>query len=252
MPFTLSHPAAVLPLRSRLPLAALAAGSVSPDLGYYFGVAEYVRENAHTAMRSFTFCLPAGFLLLLVVFLLRDGIAVLLPAALRLLLGDLFLSPLISLRALPRTLLAILLGAWTHLFWDSWTHRSGYFVQTIPALQVSLFEGLELYRLLQHLSTLGGAAALLYFAFSECYRLQLSLRFEYSWRAGFWLSLFSLALVFTYFTLTSPWNYLLANHDHRLWFLFIISVMRNFFVALLLVAAGVQLHSRVKGTGLHA
>ena len=41
MPWTLVHPAAVLPLRklgvNRLPFGGLVVGSVAPDIGYYVG-----------------------------------------------------------------------------------------------------------------------------------------------------------------------------------------------------------------------
>ena len=38
MPFTLAHPAAVLPLRRWLWFPGLVAGAVAPDVGYYLPV----------------------------------------------------------------------------------------------------------------------------------------------------------------------------------------------------------------------
>jgi hypothetical protein len=53
--------------------------------------------------------------------------------------------------------ISILIGAASHIFWDSFTHDHGYFVQTIPALQNSAdFLGgqIPILKILQHSSTL--------------------------------------------------------------------------------------------------
>ena len=55
--------------------------------------------------------------------------------------------------------ISILIGAASHIFWDSFTHDHGYFVQTIPALQNSVdFLGrqIPMLKILQHGSTLLG------------------------------------------------------------------------------------------------
>jgi hypothetical protein len=55
--------------------------------------------------------------------------------------------------------ISILIGAASHIFWDSFTHDHGYFVQTIPALQnsVDFFGGqIPILKILQHSSTLLG------------------------------------------------------------------------------------------------
>jgi hypothetical protein len=61
MPWTLSHPAAVLPLRRLTPqpldFPALVIGSMTPDIGYYinrFDLANF----AHTLPGSVFACLP--------------------------------------------------------------------------------------------------------------------------------------------------------------------------------------------------
>lgn len=55
--------------------------------------------------------------------------------------------------------ISILIGATSHIFWDSFTHNNGYFVQTIPALQNSidlLGRQIPILKVLQHSSTLLG------------------------------------------------------------------------------------------------
>jgi hypothetical protein len=67
MPFTLAHPAAVLPFRKYCPrwlsFPALVAGSLSPDLGYCIRSLK-ADEFSHRFAGSFGFCLPAGLLIL--------------------------------------------------------------------------------------------------------------------------------------------------------------------------------------------
>jgi len=244
MPFTLSHPAAILPFprlfRDRLPLAALVAGSVSPDLGYYFGITRYLRENAHTVPRSFTFCVPVSLVLLLLLYLVRHGMAKLLPASLSAVYRELFARPLFAPRALPFTLLALLFGSWTHILWDSFTHYDGTFVAQLPVLRTKILPGLELYRIGQHLSTVLGALAIFLFLRAASSRLGAPFHWKPTWRMGFWAALAAIAAIFTAFTLTTPWNYALANQDHRLWFLFIVSCGRNAFLLTLATSAAVS------------
>ena len=66
MPFTLAHPAAVLPLRRFCPrflnFPALVVGSVGPDAGYAFGWLG-ADQVSHRFLGSFVFCLPVGLVL---------------------------------------------------------------------------------------------------------------------------------------------------------------------------------------------
>src|SRR6267142_2803077 len=66
MPFTLAHPAVVLPLRRFSPrvlsFPALVVGSITPDVGYCFGRLN-VEEFSHSFVGSLAFCLPVGLLM---------------------------------------------------------------------------------------------------------------------------------------------------------------------------------------------
>ena len=73
MPFTLAHPAAILPLRSRyLHTMPLILGAMTPDLPYYApgNLARFVPET-HEFEASYTVCLALGYLALLAIFVLR-------------------------------------------------------------------------------------------------------------------------------------------------------------------------------------
>jgi len=138
MPFPLAHPAAVLPLRRYCPkffsLPALMVGSISPDLGYCFGKV-HAGEFSHQLLGSIGFCLPAGALMLALVY------GVLLPLKDKLPDRWRRTFPWILPRPVGSPLvvaLSLLVGAWTHLFWDSLTHTSGWLVEHLPLLHAPL------------------------------------------------------------------------------------------------------------------
>ena len=155
MPWTFAHPAAVLPLRRYCPayfnFAALMIGALTPDFGYYvgqFGIATL----AHTFVGSFLVCLPTGMLLLAAFYLVRRPVWYLLPEPHRTALEPFLSRPTPTRFAdLARAGLSVLLGAWTHIMWDSFTHRSGWTVVQFPWLP---------YQELQHVSTVFGVAVL--------------------------------------------------------------------------------------------
>src|SRR5436309_6060879 len=83
MPWTLSHPAVVLPLRRFSPqplnFAALIIGSMTPDIGFYLGRL-VLATFAHTLPGSFLACLPTGRILLLFYFLFCRPVCYALPS----------------------------------------------------------------------------------------------------------------------------------------------------------------------------
>jgi len=135
VPITPAHAAAAWPLHraaKRLPLAALVVGTFAPDLEYVLRL-EPRGKFGHTPAGLVLFCLPAT----LVVFWVwrtrvRPALTPLLPAGLRRAAeapppgrrGDLY----------PLAIVAALLGAATHIFWDGFTHWNGWGVALFPAL----------------------------------------------------------------------------------------------------------------------
>jgi hypothetical protein len=136
MPFPLAHPAAVLPLRRYCPrflsFPALVIGSVAPDLGYGFGNL-HVEDFSHTLLGTFGFSLPVGLLILWLLYLLRSRVVTGLPERFRRVFMPLCQRPPGSLAVMA---FSLLVGSWTHLLWDSFTHKQGWFVQRLPILQV--------------------------------------------------------------------------------------------------------------------
>jgi hypothetical protein len=162
MPFTLAHAAAALPIwiasGRRLRPEAIAIGCLTPDYEYF--VTLYPRSwLGHTPLGLLVICLPAGWLTLgLFDRYGRAGIERLLPPGWRL--------PSRSPRELDTVLgrcVALLLGAASHVLWDSFTHGGAAGVRFVPVLGSAIrVAGLDVpwFKLLQHGSTIGGSLAL--------------------------------------------------------------------------------------------
>lgn len=162
MPFTLAHPAAVLPLRKFCPVAlnfpALFMGSLTPDVGYFFGRLN-VDEYSHSLVGSVVFGLPVGGLILAVFYGGRSAAVKVLPARHREVLQPLCERPAGSLWIM---FLSLLVGVWTHLALDSFTHKGGWLVERLslmrqPVLTVG-YHNLRVHHLAWYGCSFGGIA----------------------------------------------------------------------------------------------
>jgi len=169
MPFTLSHPAIILPL-TYLPkrwysLTGLVIGSVTPDFDYFIRM-QIKSIYSHTLEGLFWFDLPLGVLLTFLFHnIVRDSLFQNLPNALK---GRFISFTSFKWNEYFRknwlvVIVSVFIGASSHLFWDGFTHLHGYFVELIPALSesVNLFgKAIPLPKVLQHSSTLIGGIAI--------------------------------------------------------------------------------------------
>ena len=178
MPFTLVHPAAIVPLhralRGATSLTALTIGSLIPDLPMFldFGVA---RSDTHSSAGIVLLSLPLGLVAyLLWEVVLRAPLTALLPHPLAdRLHGDSSNAQRVRSVRIAMVAVCLVAGAATHALWDAFTHRHGVFVERIPALQSLLFQvgGYKVwsYKLAQHGSTVL-AGTLLTFWCAQWYR----------------------------------------------------------------------------------
>lgn len=203
MPFTFAHPAAAVPLRHALGrfgvLSALIIGSMTPDMGYFVPWLGVSSRVTHGLTGLFSFCLPVGILMYLLFHaVLKMPSLDLMPRGLR---GRLlpyagpgsWLSSGTSVWGVPASLL---LGAVTHIVWDSFTHVGAPAVIALPVLNALLFKvhGYEvfLFKLLQHLSSLVGLALLTWWGWRWFRKAPISAEphlglLSVSARSGLWI-----------------------------------------------------------------
>jgi hypothetical protein len=171
MPFTFSHPAAVLPfafLPARwISLTGLVIGSTAPDFEYFFRLNIY-SAYSHSIPGMFWFDLPLTIMLAFVFHaIVRDQLVENLPAFLtrRLLVFKNFSWTKHFKQNFLVVIISIIIGIATHLLWDHFTHQTGQFVLLIDALKNSYtITGYSIpgYTIAQHASTLIGGVIILY------------------------------------------------------------------------------------------
>ena len=157
MPYAFAHPAAVVPLakllgRRSVP-SALAIGSMAPDAWYLVPLVG--RDQAHSILGAFWFCLPVALLAYAAFHLIfKEPVLALMPRRLG---GRLAAWTPAGLPAAPwlSVLVSVMAGVATHVAWDAFTHAGHFWF-----VEQALFPGVPLYRVLQHASTLIGTAFL--------------------------------------------------------------------------------------------
>lgn len=177
MPFTAAHPAAILPLlrHSRwFSATGLVAGSIAPDFQYFL-LLPIFRYSGHTLHGLLFFNLPIALLIATIFHLVvrRPAVAHL-PLWLKqraLAVPALDWLPYLRQRWFVFAT-SVIIGAATHIFWDSFTHNSNYFVVKWPVL-ASMVElpllgrDMMLCRIIQHTSTFAGSLAILVYTWRQ-------------------------------------------------------------------------------------
>ncbi|MFH5804522.1 DUF4184 family protein [Alienimonas sp. DA493] len=147
MPFTPTHVAAVLPalpwLRRRfagnrsVPASALVIGSMIPDAGVFLPrVIDY--WATHSVRGLFTLCLPLGMAAFLAwEYFVKAPLVDLAPESVRARINRPRGTPQppLTLRTLLWATGLIVLGAASHVLWDSFTHAGRWGVEALPILE---------------------------------------------------------------------------------------------------------------------
>ena len=247
MPLTVSHAAAVLPIhrwsKHRLPLTALMVGSMAPDFGYVFSY-ELSRPITHSFTGLFVWSLPVGLLVWLFY------VAVLEKATITL-LSDRWHTRFAHTDAITPSLvvragIAILLGAITHLLWDSFTHRGTFVTDAFPALlgPVPGASWMPIFHLLHGLSSIVGVVILVYWAqhlqrqparsLIRPYRISERARIGALWLLGVATLLGGFAVW---------WPYAHAHYDAQLFFA-CVGLLSSFFFTWCCIAVAMWAHAR--------
>ena len=200
MPFTLSHPAIVLPLKKisgkTLSLTGLVVGSMVPDFEYFIRMRDQSRYS-HSVPGIFWFDLPLGILLAFIYHqIVRDQFISNLPEILNRKLSVFKQFDWVGYfkKNWLIVIVSILIGAASHLLLDSFTHGTGYFVRKISwlgtVIRISKLH-IHIYSLLQHFSTLLGGIIVIWaiFSFSDGKLHQSGNKYKY------WLSVSLITVV---------------------------------------------------------
>jgi hypothetical protein len=162
MPFTLCHPAIVLPLyrcRRSMSLPGLVIGSMAPDFVYFFSLG-ISGSFTHTPLGVPLYCLPAGLLLYVVYEVLaREPVLDWLPRAISTRMGGPVHWPLRDARSVIIVVGSLAIGAASHIAWDSFTHANTVIVgshEIFRTLVPLCGYTIPLFKILQQLSNLVG------------------------------------------------------------------------------------------------
>lgn len=152
MPFTLSHPAAVLPLRrTGLPMAALVCGSMAPDL--HMLVPGVTDEMTHRWEGAPTIDLVLGYALMAFWAVVLDPtMRAAAPDALR---ARLRAAPSPGPRTWLLAVPGVVVGVATHIGWDTFTHQDMWGGQHVPWLY-EVHHGHPGFELAQYASSVAG------------------------------------------------------------------------------------------------
>lgn len=200
MPFTFSHPAIVLPLtylpKKWISLTGLVIGSLTPDFEYFLRM-RIESIYSHTIEGLFWFDLPLGLLLTFIFHntvrnKLFDNLPSILKSRLSIYKGFKW-NAHFKLNWFV-VIISILIGAASHILWDSFTHTHGYFVEAIPSLTntITLFStNVAILKILQHSSTLIGG----FIVAISIYRLPMKeeVRINPEWK--YWLIAIILTII---------------------------------------------------------
>lgn len=163
MPFTLCHPAIVLPvyryLRSITSLPGLVIGSMAPDFVYFFSLG-VSGAFTHTPLGVPFYCVPAGLAVYLLYYLLiREPALAWLPGPISSRIGAPKHWPLRSAQCVATVMASLAIGAASHIAWDSFTHANTVIVNRYDVFRTLVPLGgysIPLFKILQRLSTLVG------------------------------------------------------------------------------------------------
>jgi uncharacterized protein DUF4184 len=168
VPFTLAHAAAAFPLRrTGLVLSALIIGTFTPDLEFFLRFAPK-GPFGHSTRGIFFFCLPLGFVVFwLFHAVVKEPLAALMPRAVRQRVpADPYPLPLWQPLQVTLVLVSILVGALTHVLWDSFTHAdywpARHWSLLMQAVTLPLLGTMHVHKLLQYASTVFGSLAVFF------------------------------------------------------------------------------------------
>lgn len=173
MPFTFAHPSAILPLKSKsFNLSGLILGSMAPDF-IYFILFNPSSNIGHTLLGLVLFNLPICFLLNYIFYkYIQELFIVSMPTFIsrRYIYLIQNKNQLSNRKDILRFIYSCLIGMFTHIFWDAFTHKTGFFVNQIPFLKHNILISsinIPIFKILQHGSSFIGFILIFIFIFNR-------------------------------------------------------------------------------------
>ncbi|MCM1989225.1 DUF4184 family protein [Oceanirhabdus seepicola] len=169
MPFTFSHAVVGFPLKKKyskhFSLLGLILGSMAPDFLYFINL-KPSGYFGHTLLGFLILNLPLCLLLnYLFTEHIKDSLITHFPKKIQSYFSNCYKQKSnYSMKSMIIFCYSALLGMVTHVFWDSFTHKSGYFVDKYSFFKESLNlmnHNIPVYKILQHGSTFIGALIIL-------------------------------------------------------------------------------------------
>jgi hypothetical protein len=218
MPFTAAHPAIILPLlKSRyFSATGLIIGSLSPDFEYFFKMG-VDSEFSHTKAGLFYFDLPVTFLLALIFHqIAKRNLINNLPAFFQKRFQDTLHFNFLNYikHHWWIFLISALVGAASHIFWDSFTHNNRFFARQFSDIYKSIsvpFYGANypLFYVLQQVSTVIGLLIVVIYILTKKPQVLQSLATP---KIIYWISVIALAIMILRIRFfLSPSDYNLGN-----------------------------------------
>ncbi|WP_396191627.1 DUF4184 family protein [Flavobacterium sp.] len=171
MPFTFSHPAIILPLnylpKNWISLTGLVIGSIVPDFEYFLRM-KIQSDYSHTFLGVLWFDLPFGIILTFLFHnFVKKELFNNLPKELnaRFKIAHELHWNAYFIKKWVVVIASIFIGTLSHLFWDSFTHDSGFFVKKFGELQSTILilgKPVKILKVLQHSSTIIGGFLIAY------------------------------------------------------------------------------------------
>ncbi|MBP1644752.1 MAG: hypothetical protein H6Q16_327 [Bacteroidetes bacterium] len=171
MPFTFSHPSILIPLfylpKKWISVTGLVIGSMIPDFEYFLRM-QIKSKYSHSIYGVFWFDLTLSILLAFIFHnIVKNQLIDNLPKSLYLRLASFknFDWNKYFRKNWYIVIISILIGIFSHIFWDSFTHYNGYFVQRNPSLvnSLTIFQlDIPIFKIIQHASTILGGILIIY------------------------------------------------------------------------------------------
>ena len=205
-------------------MTGLIVGSIAPDFEYFLRM-RIKSEYSHTLLGAIWFCLPVS---ILISFLFHDLIKKEFLDNLPIYFKRRFTS-LLNLdwntyfkNNWYTVVISILIGVFSHILWDGFTHQTGYFVTQFEFLRSELIV-FPLWKVLQHLSTLIGFLIIFY----SIHTSPINYKAKNNIHVDFWIMLFFFFLS----TMAFRWKLNLQLHEYGN---IIVSIISSLLVSLII------------------